>query len=359
MFFRNSLLMQKYEYLFQNYVVSNKLSLLSTAMVSYQDLPGFSGIQLNDRFANIFTFNQCLLRAKNDMKNVQYLFFIKPNQFLTFSSTKLPLDNLPSNFLQLLRREEKKSQERLIDKESFLYSSYKSSSVSFQNTTKSSKTKKHVLPNKRHLLNNEDELPVCSFSLESKHYGLNDNVDLSIPFGPSDFFFFQNYYAHGDVHRLNDPNHNIFVVKPESTRAIDVTTQGQIFALCTTTPSLIRSRDSSQSEHVKDSLITLTYDEFPTPQQNQESNQIHQIHESLFQQIHSRLSTSPFSNITALVDIKQRMIEFQTSVIPRLRREGKLLEQEIIQDRRTIKPPFWQYCNTNHLSDIYSKLLPP
>lgn len=349
--------MQKYEYLFQSYLISNKLTLLSTAMVSYQDLPGFSGIQLNDRFASIFTFNQCLLRAKSDI-SVQYLFFIKPNQFLSFSGSKIPLDNLPSNFLQLLRREEKKSLERRIDKQSFLYSSYKSSSVLLQNTTKSSKPKKHVISNKRYLLN-DNELPVCSFSLESKHYGLNDNIDLSIPFGPSDFFFFQNYYAKGDVHLLNDPKHNLFVVKPVSTRAIDVTAQGQILGLCTTTPSLISSQDSLQSEQVKDFLITLTYDEFPTPQQNQETNQIHHIHESLFQQIHSRLSISPFSNITAMADIKQRMNEFQTSVVPKLRREGKLPEQEIIQDRRTIKPPFWQHCNTNHLSDIYSKLLPP
>lgn len=56
--------MKKYQHALQYYIQSGKLSVYSTTLPGFNDVPGFGGIQLNDLYADQYFLNMCLYYAK-------------------------------------------------------------------------------------------------------------------------------------------------------------------------------------------------------------------------------------------------------------------------------------------------------
>lgn len=56
----HSIYMHRYINVLQDYIQEGRVTLISTAMEGYDDVAGFSGMQLNDAYADLFFVNQCL-----------------------------------------------------------------------------------------------------------------------------------------------------------------------------------------------------------------------------------------------------------------------------------------------------------
>jgi hypothetical protein len=162
----------------------------------YQDMAGFSGMQLNDEFASIFLYNQCLQRTKY-LPDSEYLLFLKINQFLippiTSFSFKEDLEIRKEKFLKLLSSS-------LNEKKSIAYATFPSSlhsrhsgksksKGSMSNNLQSDRSDRRNL---KGLPSLSSALPVCSWKIASS-YGIVDSAD-GFPFGPSDFSFFKGIY---------------------------------------------------------------------------------------------------------------------------------------------------------------------
>jgi hypothetical protein len=188
--------MVKYQYFLRKYLDNQQLTLLSMSALpsQYHDAAGFSGIQLNDEFANIFLYNQCLLQTKSQ-PDVQQLLFLKINQFL------LPSTDLLSSSMKTKMKKGKGTEEKeksilfnsllAVDnalrkqkqdsgklKNDFrVYTSYAATSHSTKLTTAVSTTASAATAFS------------CGFKIPSV-YGITDKTD-SFPFGPSDYSFFK------------------------------------------------------------------------------------------------------------------------------------------------------------------------
>jgi hypothetical protein len=178
--------MSKYLSFFSDYLQNHQVMIVSTSLTGYQDISGFSGIQLHDDFSTLFFYNYCLFLSKKQ-KSIRYLLFLKPNQFLfpiSFSTTSG--DTIKSSLLQIL------SSQNTVD--NAITSSDSPSSIvsSFKLTKKSKEKEKKAfsLRTRPSALNNSTR---CSFYLKSKVYGISEDLNgaFSNPYGPSDYFFFK------------------------------------------------------------------------------------------------------------------------------------------------------------------------
>jgi hypothetical protein len=190
--------MVKYQYFLRKYLDNRQISLLSMSALpsQYHDAAGFSGIQLNDEFANVFLYNQCLLQTKSQ-SDVQRLLFLKINQFLLpstdlLSSTKTKkktakgteekeksiLFNSLLAVENALRKQKPDSAKPKIDFR--VYTSYAATSHSTKLTTTVSTATSAA---------SAATAFSCGFQIPSV-YGITDKTD-SFPFGPSDYSFFK------------------------------------------------------------------------------------------------------------------------------------------------------------------------
>ncbi len=97
----HSPLMRKYFILLQSYVDAGLVSISSMALNGFDDAMGFSGMHINDNYADLFFVNQCLYLNKGI---ADYVSLLKPSQFLVLPFGVLTLDkaliNLANSTLQ-------------------------------------------------------------------------------------------------------------------------------------------------------------------------------------------------------------------------------------------------------------------
>jgi hypothetical protein len=91
--------MRKYMLLLQPYIEKGQVTISSLALQGYDDAMGFSGIKLNEKYADLFFTNQCLYLSKGI---ADYVVPLKPSQFLLTTSSAVSLteslnDMDPSN----------------------------------------------------------------------------------------------------------------------------------------------------------------------------------------------------------------------------------------------------------------------
>ena len=82
--------MTKHIEVLQQYILARQVSVHSTALPGYDDVPGFGGIQLEDAYAAQFFLNQCLYLAKGMSAYVSVLHadeFIVPTSAVEDSSS--------------------------------------------------------------------------------------------------------------------------------------------------------------------------------------------------------------------------------------------------------------------------------
>jgi hypothetical protein len=173
--------MSKYLSFFSNYIHNHQVTIVSTALTGYQDISGFSGIQLHDDFSTMFFYNYCLSLSKKKL-NVGYLLFIKPNQFLVPTSTATGAD-VDSSLFKILSSQ-------IID--SSISPSTADHIASFKLTKKSKENDRKPFSLRSRPVYSASTAG-CSFYLNSKVYGISEdpNGAVSNPYGPSDYFFFR------------------------------------------------------------------------------------------------------------------------------------------------------------------------
>jgi hypothetical protein len=157
----------------------------------------------------------------------------------------------------------------------------------------------------------------------------------------------------------NASEFSILVVDPKNTNALDVLPSKRVVSFCdgyasTSSSSFFRVNGSGKDFNTVPTslnIVSLVYDEgFPTTSSSlltgETKEQLHSHHSLIFERIHDQLRKK---NLTSL-SIKQKLNELKTLLSPM---KGRFPEY---RDRSVVKPPFWQYCNTNHLVDIFERI---
>jgi hypothetical protein len=177
-----------------------------------------------------------------------------------------------------------------------------------------------------------------------------------------------DYYKGGNVQSLEkQEKYHITVINPHLTNAIDVLPDGRIRVLCESHPkqqskgNLRTVEDSGADTSGKGLLRSIVFDEkFPgSPLSssvipNSPATTVQQEYQQFLDFLHRDLLIP--ENITT-VSVREQSKQFQNF----LRSNPTLLSPSganDIQDRNSMKAPFWQPCNTNHLSDIFDRLFP-
>ena len=91
--------MTKHVYVLQQYIQAGLVSLHTTSLPGFNDVPGFAGVQLHDAVSHQFFLNQCLYLAKGLTK---YVSVLRADEFLIPYSTKSPPDSGQTSFISTL-----------------------------------------------------------------------------------------------------------------------------------------------------------------------------------------------------------------------------------------------------------------
>jgi hypothetical protein len=129
---------------------------------------------------------------------------------------------------------------------------------------------------------------------------------------------------------------------------IDVLPNGNILVLCDS-HAKVRSKisETSNNEILRSFLFQESFPSSSSSSPVPEDGKVQQ--QQFFNNLHDQILIP--KNITMAV-IKEKIKNFQYYVKSS---PLSLMNTEIL-DRQSIKPPFWQPCNTNHLSDIFKKV---
>jgi hypothetical protein len=148
---------------------------------------------------------------------------------------------------------------------------------------------------------------------------------------------------------------SVLVVDPLNTNAVDVLPSKKVESLCDVYSSSSSSVFGISTNTVSASsmdIVSLVYDEAFSSSSSKVSltaevkDQLHSYHSILFERIHNQLRRKNYTSLS----IKQKLKEFQSLSSSS---KGRFPEYK---DRSIVKPPFWQYCNTNHLVDIFERI---
>jgi hypothetical protein len=157
--------------------------------------------------------------------------------------------------------------------------------------------------------------------------------------------------------------YHITVINPHLTNAIDVLPDGKIRVLCESHPKQSKGnlRTVEGNGAGKGLLRSIVFDEkFPGSSlsssviPNSPATTVQHEYQQFLDFVHRELLIP--ENITT-VSVREQSKQFQNF----LRSNPSLLSPSSandIQDRNSMKAPFWQPCNTNHLSDIFDRLFP-
>jgi hypothetical protein len=79
--------MTKHTHVLRQHIKAGQVSLHSTALPGFDDVPGLLGVQLHDAYAQQFFLNQCLYMAKGMAK---YVTVLHPEQFVIPANSSVP-----------------------------------------------------------------------------------------------------------------------------------------------------------------------------------------------------------------------------------------------------------------------------
>jgi hypothetical protein len=227
--------------------------------------------------------------------------------------------------------------------------------------------------------------PACSIRLPTT-FVHTDPADSFSPWGPGDTAWTKDFYQSSPAVVVNEEySFAVKLISTKATMAIDVLEHGEVVPICNDLSTLHHShRRGGRHNHTTATVTAKEVIEFTLPA-NLAS--IHVFQESFstsasatsksnedwkpfFEQIHRKIAerfsstendTSTLHTTTTNAVSKQSLAtvrkKIESAKMVHEARHGK--ESGGGKDRRDVKPPFWQHCNTEHLADVIERILPP
>lgn len=312
----------------QDYISQGYLTLIPTAMGTFEDVAGFKGIQLKDSFADVFFYNYCLqtLRTASD-----YILLIRAQQFVFSGKNGVRLaEAIGSGNNKFM---EKVEGDRFTGR--------------FQASTKKS-------GNYEKAMNKQPCYAEIAYNV-----GCSDDADALFAFGPGDLIYARDYYKSNNCVGLPESYMNVKLFNTKETKAIDVSEQGEFLAVCRNTALLDNGTSVVYKQIIPSSVLyTATFQEaFPSKNttdgfyklQGKELEAILTSNRKNFELVHNSLKTlSGYSYI-----LMKEIQEHQDSLKKILSSEAA---KEKLLSRADIKPPLWQKCDTQRLIDVINRI---